>query len=49
MGVKAKEPQDAQIIFGDPPLRLTDKTDFLYGYVGKTSDIIVNFAVRWHR
>ena len=42
MGVKAKEPQDAQIVFFDPPLRLADKAHAMRRDVVETADIIVH-------
>ena len=45
MRVKAKEPQDAQIIFFDPPLRFADEAHATRGKVVDAADIIVNRSV----
>ena len=45
MRMKAKEPQDAQIIFFDPPLRIADEAHATRGDVVKAADIIVHHAV----
>ena len=43
--MKAKEAQDAQIVFGDPLLRIADEAHAARGDIGETADIIVNRAV----
>ena len=45
IGVKAKEPQDAQIIFGDTLLGLADEPHLARRDIGKAADIVVNLAI----
>ena len=48
-GVKAKKPQDAQIVFGNPLPWIADKAHPMRGDVGEPADIVVNFSVSRHR
>ena len=45
-GVKAKEPQDAQIVFGDALCRIADEAHAARGDIGEAADIVVDRAVR---
>ncbi len=45
-GVKAKKTQDAQIIFGNPLVRIADETHAARRDVGNAAGIVVNRAVR---
>ncbi len=47
--LEAEEPQDAQIIFGDPPCRVADETDAAGLKIGAAVHIVVHDAVRGDR